>query len=308
MTTTFKTMPTSALPRPARRSSIIAALGVALVLTIALAACSLVKIGYGQADAIAFRWLDGYVDFDDAQSLRARTALADALAWHRRSQLPDYVQLLARAEAESADDTTPERMCAWAGEIRARLDPILQTLAPAITEVALTLAPAQLSRIEERFAETNEEFGDEHLQQGTHRRQRAMVRREVDRAEMLYGKLDDAQRALVVESVRGSPYSAERVDAERRSRQQEALAFLRRLREANPGRDQALVRVRAYLRAIDRSPREGYREYAERVTAYNCALASALHNTTSAAQRREAAKRLLGYRNDLRALIGEGAG
>ncbi|HEY2558585.1 MAG TPA: DUF6279 family lipoprotein [Caldimonas sp.] len=306
MTTTFKTMPTFALPRPAGRSSIIAALGVALVL--ALGGCSLVKVGYGQIDAIAFRWLDAYVDFDDAQSLRARTALADALAWHRRTQLPDYVQLLARAEAEAVDDTTPERMCAWAGEIRDRLDPILQVLAPAITDVALTLAPAQFTRIDERFAKTNEEFADEHLQKGSQRRQRAMVRREVDRAELLYGKLDDAQRALVVESVRSSPYSAELVDGERKTRQQEALAFFRRLRTSNPGRDEALVQVRAFLRAIGQSPREAYRAYAERVTAHNCALASALHNAASPGQRREAVKRLNGYRNDLRALIGDSAG
>ncbi|HEY2187568.1 MAG TPA: DUF6279 family lipoprotein [Caldimonas sp.] len=286
--------------------SIIAALGVALALV--LGGCSMVKLGYGQADTIAFRWLDGYVDFDDAQSLRVRAALDDAFAWHRRTQLSDYVQLLARAEAEIADDTTPERMCAWAGEIRDRLDPILQTLAPAITDVALTLKPAQFSHIEERFAATNEEFRDEHLQKSAQRRQRAMVGREVDRAEMFYGKLDDAERALVVESVRGSPYSAEVVDAERRARQQEALAFLRRLRESNPVRDDALVQVRAFLRAIGQSPRDAYRAYADRVAAHNCALASALHNATSAAQRREAAKRLSGYRNDLRALIGGGAG
>ena len=79
MTTPFKTMPTFALPRPAGRSSIIAALGIALVL--ALAGCSVLKLGYGQLDTIVFRWLDRYVDFDDAQSLRARGALDDALAW-----------------------------------------------------------------------------------------------------------------------------------------------------------------------------------------------------------------------------------
>jgi uncharacterized protein DUF6279 len=182
MTTTFNTMPTSALPRPAGRSRIIAALAVALVL--ALGGCSLLKIGYGQASPLAFRWLDGYVDFNDAQSLIARTALDDALAWHRRTQLPDYVQLLARAEAEVLADSTPERMCAWAGEIRDRIEPVLLHLAPAVADVALTLSPAQFRHIEKRFAETNDEFRDDHLQKNPSRRQRAMVKREVERAEM----------------------------------------------------------------------------------------------------------------------------
>jgi hypothetical protein len=306
MTTTFKTMPTSKWTRPARRSWIIAALATSIVLV--LGACSLIRLGYGQASPIAFRWLDRYVDFDDAQSLRARSALDETLAWHRRTQLPDYLDLLARAEVEVLDDATPERMCAWAAEIRSRLDPVLQFLAPAITDVALTLSPAQLAHIEKRFAETNEDFRDDHLQKNPHRRQRATVRRTIDRAEMLYGRLGDAQRQIVVESVRTSPYSAELVDAERKNRQQDAVVFLRRLRERNAGRDDALVQVRAFLRDVDRSPREDYRLYAERVTAHNCALASALQNAASPAQRREAAKRLNGYRSDVRALIGEGAG
>jgi len=306
MTTTFKTMPTFALPRPARRSSIIAALVV--LLAAALSGCSLLQLGYGQLDTILFRWLDRYVGFDDAQSLRARTALDEALAWHRRTQLPDYVQLLGRAETEVVADSTPERMCAWANEIRGRLDPILQQLAPAITDVALTLTPAQLAAIEKRFAETNDEFRDDHLQRNPQRRQRATVKRETERAEMLYGRLDEAQRALVVESVRSSPYSAEALDAERRSRQRDTLALLRRLRETGASRDDALAQVRAYLRTVDHSPREAYRAYTERVVAHNCALASALHNSASAAQRREAALRLAAYRSDLRALIGEGAG
>ena len=307
MTTTFKTMPTFALPRPARRSSIIAAV-VAALLVVALAGCSLIQLGYGQVDAILFRWLDRYVEFDDAQSLHARTALDEALAWHRRTQLPDYVQLLARAEAEVAADATPERMCAWSAEIRNRLDPILQQLAPAITDVALTLTPAQLASIEKRFVETNDEFRDDYLQKSPQRRQRATVNRQIERAEMLYGRLDDAQRALVVESVKSSPYSAEVVDAERKSRQRDTMAFLRRLRETRPTREDALVQVRAFLRSVDHSPREAYRAYVERVVAHNCALASALHNSASAAQRREAARRLAGYRNDLRALSGESAG
>jgi Family of unknown function (DUF6279) len=305
MTTTFNTMPTSALRRPFVRRSIIAALATALVLV--LQGCSLVKLGYGQASPLAFRWLDRYVDFDDAQSLKVRSALDDALAWHRRTQLPDYVQLLALAEAEVAADATPERMCAWAGEIRSRVEPALQYLAPTIADVVVTLSPAQLARIEKRFAETNDDYRDDHLQKSPQRRHRAEVEREVERAEMLYGRLDAGQRDLVANSVSTSPYIAEIAFAERKDRQQDVLSLVRRLREAHAGRDDAIVQVRAYLNGIDHSPRESYRRYAARVTAHRCALASDLHNAASAAQRREAAKKLAGYRADLRELMGDAA-
>jgi len=304
MTTTFNTMPPSALRRPFVRRSIIGAVALALVL--ATTGCSLVKLGYGQASGLAYRWLDGYADFDNEQSLEVRAALDDTLAWHRRTQLPDYVQLLARAESEVAGDATPERMCAWASELRARAEPVLQYLAPTIAQVGRTLSPAQIAHIEKRFAESNEEYRDEHLQRDPQRRQKAEVKRQVERAETFYGRLDAAQRDLVAHSVATSPYDGELAYAERKERQKDMVSLLRRLRDSSGG-DDALVQVRAYLGGIDRSPRESYRRYSDRVVAHRCALASELQNSASAAQRREAAKTLAGYRADARDLMGDAA-
>ena len=305
MTTTFNTMPPPALRRRSVRHSIIGVLAIALV--VAATGCSLVKLGYSQASGLAYRWFDRYVDFDNEQSLKVRHALDDTLAWHRRTQLPDYVQLLARAEAEVAGDATPERMCAWSGELRRRIEPVLQYHAPTFADVARTLSPAQIAHIETRFAESNEEFRDDHLQRNPQRRQKAEVKREVERAEMLYGRLDAVQRDLIADSVASSPYDAEVAYAERKERQQDLLSLLRRLREANSGRDEAIAQVRAYLGGIERSPRESYRRYAERVAAHRCALASQLHNSASAAQRSEAASKLAGYRADARDLMGDAA-
>ena len=304
MTTTFNTMPPSALRRPVVRRSIIGVLATALV--VATTGCSLIKLGYSQASTLAFRWLDGYADFDNDQSLKVHAALDDTLAWHRRTQLPDYVQLLARAESEVAGDATPERMCAWASELRARAEPVLQYLAPTIAQVGRTLSPAQIAHIEKRFAESNEEYRDEHLQRDPQRRQKAEVKRQVERAETFYGRLDAAQRDLVAHSVATSPYDGELAYAERKERQKDMVSLLRRLRESSGG-DDALVQVRAYLGGIDRSPRESYRRYSDRVVAHRCMLASELQNSASAAQRREAAKTLAGYRADARDLMGDAA-
>jgi len=53
MITMFNAMPPSTLPRPSRRRSIIAALS--LLALAALAGCSMMKFGYGQAGGFAFR-------------------------------------------------------------------------------------------------------------------------------------------------------------------------------------------------------------------------------------------------------------
>jgi hypothetical protein len=305
MTTTFNPMLPSALPRGRARSPIIAALSLALLL--ALTACSMLKLGYSQASPLVYRWLDGYVDFEDAQADRVRAALDDVMAWHRRSQLPDYVELLVRAEAEVVGDATPERMCAWGRELRGRIDPVLQYLAPTIAEVALTLTPVQVAHIEKRYAESNGEWRDDHWQRDPKKRQRAAVKREIERAENLYGKLDPAQRELVAHAVAASPFDPELALAERQRRQHEVVALARRLRDGGIGRDEAVAQVRGYLQRLDHPSRESQRGYVERLAAHNCSFASELHNATSAAQRRAAAQKLKGYETDLRALIAEPA-
>ncbi len=307
MITTFNTMLPAASSKYARRnrfrSPIIAAL--TLVLCVLAAGCSLLKIGYGQASPLAFRWLDGYVDFDDAQSLRVRTALGEAMSWHRRTQLPDYVDLLVRAESEIQGDVSAERMCAWGRDVRDRGDVLVQYALPTIVEVALTLSPAQLGNIEKRQAKTNAEWRDDHLQRDREKRRKAAVKREVERAEEFYGDLDDSQRALIARAQAASPYDPELSYAERLARQQDALALIRRWRENGTARDDALAQAKAWVQRLERSPREAYRVQAEKFADHNCAFASTLHHTTSAAQRRHAVKKMKGYEDDLRALIAE---
>ena len=265
------------------------------------------KLGYGQASGFAFRWIDRYVELNDAQSLRVRTALDEWFAWHRRTQLPDYAELLVRAQAELVADATPEAMCGWSKEIRGRIDKAIERAVPVAAEVALTLSPAQIAAIEKRNVETNDEFRDDFLQRDPARRRRAAVQREIERAESFYGSLDAAQREFVSRSVANSPYDPEAAYAERQQRQQDLLQLLRRLTAAGAGQAQGEAEIRTWVASFQRSPRDAYRSYAQRVVAHNCAYASALHNMTTVEQRRQAVKKLKGYETDFRALASEAA-
>ena len=128
-----------AMPRPLLRAAIIAALSAVLVL---VSGCSAIGLVYKQADSLAFRWLDRYAEFDDAQSLRVREAIAAWFTWHRRTQLPDYADLLTGVEADVLADTTAERLCTLWTEVRSRIDRGLDQAMPAIVDVAMSLRPA----------------------------------------------------------------------------------------------------------------------------------------------------------------------
>ena len=280
-----------------------ARIGIIAALLLALAGCSALRIGYATAPDVLFWWFDAYADFGGVQIPRARGALARWFDWHRRTQLPDYVALLARVRPELAADTTADRACALWREVQARGRTAYEHAVPEMAALVVTFTPEQIAHIEARYAKTNEKFREEFLQADPAERRRAAVKRGVDRAESVYGSLDDAQRAQVERNVGHSPYDAELQFAERRARQQDALAQLRSLAGAPSERAQAVLL--AFGRSFEQSPRERYRQYQERLTRYLCSTVAEFHNGTTPAQRRAAADRFAGWESDLRAIAVE---
>jgi hypothetical protein len=282
---------------PVLRRAIIAALCLVLV-----SGCSALRIGYGTAPNLVYWWLDRYVDFGGAQVERVHGAINQWFGWHRRDQLPDYAALLARAEVEVLGDTTPARACEWQADLIQRAEVAFDHAVPAAAEIMLTITPEQVTHIEQRYAQVNKDFADDYLQPDPVKRATATLNRTVERAETLYGRLDDGQRARMSAALARSPFDPELWLAERRSRQRDALDVLRQLIQGKATREQAMAALRAYAQRIEHSPHEPYRRYTERLSEFNCAFAATLHNGMSAAQRRHAAQTLAGWEGDLRAI------
>ncbi|KNZ32561.1 MAG: hypothetical protein AD742_12215 [Methylibium sp. NZG] len=281
----------------------IAALCVVLALS---AGCSALRFGYNQAPDLGYWWLDSYIDFDDAQTLKVRNGLTGWFAWHRSTQLPDYAQLLVRAQAEALADTTPARVCEWWATLSVRLDSAFERAVPVGADLMLSIGPKQVQHMERRYAKANGEFRSEFLQGDPAKRRKASVDRAIERAELLYGTLTDGQREQVARMVGGSPFDADLWFSERKRRQQDALQMLLRLNAEGAGRDKAEAALRAYIERWRRSPRDEYRRYAEGLADFNCSFAASLHNSTTAAQRQTAVQKLKGWEGDARALAAEG--
>jgi hypothetical protein len=277
-------------------------IGLLWVALAGLSGCSALRLGYHSAPELAYWWIDGYADFDDTQSSQVRDALASWFAWHRRTQLPDYAALLARAQVEVLADTTPERACAWWGDLRRRTETAFEHAMPLAAGIAATLTPAQIKHIERRQAKANEEFREEYLAADPKERQARTLKRAIERAETIYGRLDEAQRARIAAAMAESPFDAALWLEERRRRQRDALDVLRRIAGDPAAADQATAAFRAWAQRVERSPQPAYRQYAEQLTRFNCGVSASLHNSMSAAQRQAAAAKLQGWEADLRAL------
>jgi hypothetical protein len=273
-----------------------------------LPGCSALRLGYNQAPELVYWWLDGYVDFDAAQAPRVRDALASWFEWHRRTQLPDYAALLARAQRDVLADTTPERACAWWAEVQRRADAAFDQALVQAADSAATLTPQQLEHIERRQAKSNDEFRDEHLTADAAERRDKAVKRVVERAETLYGRLDETQRERVARTLANSPFDPELWLSERIRRHQDALEVLRSVTANASSRPKTLAALQGWADRLRHSPRPDYRRYSEQLTQFNCTFSAALHNRTSPAQRQAAAERLKGWETDLRALAASNGG
>lgn len=282
----------------------LAIIGAALAL---LTGCSALRMGYGQAPQLAWWWIDGYLDFDRAQQPRVRAALDQWFDWHRQTQLPDYAGVLARLRAEAAADVSPAQVCRWNERLRERIEPALERVLPAAAEIALTLTPAQLQHLEQRVAKANEQFRREQLPPDPAERLATATERLLDRYESFYGRLDDAQRRLVVESAAASPYDPAAWAAEREDRQRELLAALRRIVAERPDPARVQATLRTLARRFDGSAQGALQAQRLRLAQHHCETIARLHNSATAAQRQHLRRKLGGWEGDLRALAAEAA-
>lgn len=284
-------------------------IGLAL-LALVLAGCSVVRLAYDQAPNLLYWWIDGYVDVSGEQTPRLREAIERWFAWHRRTQLPEYAALLARAQREVVEPTTAAALCSWAAEAERRVDIALEEAVPAAADLMLTLTPEQLQHIERRMAKGNEEARADFLQPDPAERANKSLERSVERFEMVYGRLDATQRERLAGLLARSSFDPERWLAERRLRQRDmlqSLASVSAAGRASSDRNAALQQAQAAARQIaersKHSPRADYRAYQQRLLQENCQLAATMHNTMSPAQREAARAKLKGWEDDLRALV-----
>jgi hypothetical protein len=273
-----------------------------LTLSAALAACSAVKLGYNNLDDIAYWWLDSYLDFTEDQTPRVRDDLARLLLWHRREELPHFVDALHDMELLAPADITPAQACTFVARARERLDVLAEQADPAVVTLAVSLTPKQLRHLERKYEKVDAEFRKEWVELPAAEQVEKRFDKFVERSEMIYGTLDEPQRAAVRSEMQQSVFDAARVLAERRRRQRDALETLRQVAGQHVPLAEARSTLRGFLDRLRVPPDPASREYQQTLIDEGCRSFAALHNSTTAAQREVAARRLRAYQRDFREL------
>jgi Family of unknown function (DUF6279) len=285
----------------------------AAALSLGLSGCAMVRIGYGSADELAYRWLDSWFDFSDTQAVKAREGLESLHAWHRKTQLPDYAQFLAKTGQDLQRDTTPQAVCKLSAEVFERVTRAGEFMMPKAVEIAVTLSDAQLASMQKRFEKGQAKYRDDYVKTDPKAREASQLERSISRAESLYGSIDANQRDVLTKAVGTNPNDPQAALAERAVRHTELMQMLRAARtvaaDGKPEAAHAQLRsgLKKWFDESRASPRPAYRAYQQKVNDYNCAVSAQVHNAAEPATRQAARDKLKGWETDARYLAGVAA-
>lgn len=256
--------------------------GPLLALLAALFAGCSFGLVYGQLHRLLPWYIDDYVSLDREQRALLDVRLAERLAWHCRTQLLPYAALVRELEGDLRGGTvTPTRLEAHLGQGEILLRDLLEAILPDAQLLLTQLDDEQLVELGEAFRRRNRELRVEFLSGTPDERRAERIERMEKRLRGWFGRLNEAQRALVVRwSDALQPATAEWL-ANRERWQARLLAALAQRRD--------VARFEAALRPLLLKPEAawsaGYRARLAHNREQTLILLSALFDTATPRQR-----------------------
>jgi hypothetical protein len=277
-------------------------LGLALVLT----ACSSgVRLGYNYADMAVLYSIDGYVGLTPEQEQLVRERTGVLVTWHRSTQLRDYAQLLEETRRKLSGRVTATDVLTFNQAVNARMAALGDRAAPDLAQLALTLTPEQVSRLERKLASDNAKARRELVQFSGKQTLEDRVKKYAERADFWFGSLSREQLDIVRASLAQRPDRAAWWIDERERRQRELVAVLQRIQIERPSETTAAGWLRTYFAQLQSPTDPDRRRAVEEFRAGNAELVAQLLNAATPEQNAALSRKLGGFAEDFVALAGE---
>ena len=295
------TLFTPSLFRQLQRFHIIG--GLLALVALLLPGCSAVKLGYNNTPELSYWWLDGYFDFNEPQSLKLRTDLVALQTWHRQNELPAYISTLEKLQRLAPGNLTADQVCRLYTDVKPRLQILVDQIEPTIAALAPTLKTEQIEFLTRKLEKRRTKWRSEWVESSAAERSARGVKQLLDRAELLYGRLEEQQLAVLRASVAASMFDATISARESLRRHQDVVQTLRQLQGDGLSAGRIKTEVHGLMARTMDSPDAAFRTYTEKMTQENCRTFAALHNSTTPAQRLTVVETLKDYALDARALM-----
>ena len=257
------------------------------------------RLGYNNGETVSYFWLNSYIGFDADQKPWVKKELANLFAWHRRTQLPEYLPLLAKAKKRVQKPVSETELARDYDEIRRRIVVMTDRAAPAAADLALALRPGQIASIERKFAENNEKFRKEHLRGDLAQRQSDRFKRTMKQAENWFGNFSSEQERQIRQLSDARPLDEELVLADRMQRQAEMIRMLQRIEAEKPAREVAVGMIRQYVSgAMEHYNHPEYQSYFEKYRAAQMRMLAGIFNMSTPEQKQYFEKEVQGWIDD----------
>lgn len=257
------------------------------------------RVGYDRLDWITLVWMDRYMDFSGEQKEMLRPQLKQLLVWHRKQELPAYLNLVeTRLEPlMRKDEISPAEWLDLMDQLKLRYVALARQAASQAEPLAASLGPDQIAALKNAYDKSNVKFRKKHLDPTLAEIRENRADDFVELVSDWTGPLSDEQLKAVTQS-----YQTRTIDNtlwwdERQVRQQLVLkALQKKAGETSP------TLTDAFLSLLDPvSPRGQL--YLERTHRDTAALLSEIWRLSTPKQRQQARDKAAGWKAEIRRLM-----
>jgi len=200
---------------------------VAVLVLLAAAGCSRVRLAYNTADFFIWGYADDYLGLTSAQKARWTPALDAALEQHRAEELPYLAAFFDTALTDARRGFTRAGVSCLLDQFETVYRRHFTLAAEAVAPLLAQLDAGQIEELEERFREEAREDAVETGAQAAAERARKRAERYEDNMDWWIGEITSPQRGIVREVTRRMPDTAPAWADYRSAKRRELIALLR---------------------------------------------------------------------------------
>ncbi len=182
---------------------------ITLLLMLALAGCSMMKIGYNNADWYLRYKINNYTSFNSAQKEKIQREVSVFMSWHRRDMLPEYIKFLNKIDqALQNDGITKEKISSLSNELRGLYRMTLRPTIHPTAHILANLNKPQIQEFEKTLKEENEKLKEESLEGSRDEQLNRRAEKTIGFIEDFTGSLSGEQEEKITRMSRQLPFAA----------------------------------------------------------------------------------------------------
>jgi hypothetical protein len=279
---------------------------ILIALMVAVAGCSSIRFTYNHGDTLLYWWLNNYFELDAEQAGWVKKDIDNLFQWHRKTQLKDYVRLLANGQRQLAGNLTPADLMADYHDIKARTELLAYKALPELADLARSVRPEQIAQMEKRFAKNNEDFRKKFMRGDLDDRQKARFKKSLGQFELWFGRFSSEQEAVLRKASDARVLDNDIWLDERVRRQKRIVAVLRKVQQEKLSKDATIAVLHNLVKELfDRFEAPERKAFFDTYTDQTVQMILTAVRIATPAQKAHAQKRMQGWIEDFNILAAD---